>query len=221
MKYHGDFTSLSAFESWLTSHNISSGSPTDIQIGDRFSINGDAYDFFIAGIDTEYNKGATALTTHHITCIVNTGNHAMNSTNTTAGAYAGSVMNNTILPNKETQFSSIFGSHLLTRSTLLTNSVGSDGKSNNCSWFDKQLTLLSETQIYGAIQWGNVYDTGEGYEKLPIFNELTPLQLFGRAYIWLRGVASATGFCVAGSAGGPGSSGASTSFAAVALCCLG
>jgi hypothetical protein len=144
----------------------------------------------------------------------------MNSTDTTTGGYAGASVMQNFLSGKATEISAICGSHLLTRSTLLTNSVGSDGKSNNWSWTNKQLTLLSETQIYGAIQWGNAYDTGEGYEKLPIFNKLTPLQLFGHTIIWLRGVISATAFCLA-DRGYPSADGASRSVAAVALFTIG
>ena len=223
MKNHGTFSTAAAMNTFLTNHNVSSGKPTDIMVGDYFTltIGSNSYTVYIAGIDTEYNKGSTALATHHITCITNFGNSKMNNTDTTTGGYASATVMQNFLSGKATEISGVLSSHLLTRSTLLTNSVGSDGKSNSWNWVDKQLTLLSETQIYGSIQWGNVYDTGEGYEKLPIFNELTPLQLFGRTYVWLRGVDSATYFCYAYSDGVPGYGSASLSYAAVALFTIG
>jgi hypothetical protein len=219
MKNHGTFTTLAQVESFLTSHNVSSGKPTDIQPGDYFTLG--SYKVYIAGIDTEYNKGNTALTTHHITCIANFGNSKMNSTDTTTGGYNGATVMQDFLTAKATEISGVLSSHLLTRSTLLANSIGSNGKSNNWSWSNKQLTLLSETQIYGAIQWGNVYDTGEAYEKLPIFNKLTPSQLFGRTSIWLRGVDSGMTFCLATYDGTPYYHSASNGRAAVALFTIG
>ena len=221
MKNHGDFTSLSAFESWLTSHNVSSGTPTDIQIGDFFSIMNGSYLITIAGIDTELKKGNAPLTSHHITGIVYVGKYTMNSTNTTVGGYAGSVMNNTVLPNKEAEFSSIFGSHLLNRRVCLTNQIGSDGKSNRYDWYDKLMTLMSEQQLYGSIQFGNQFDTGEAYEKLPIFDRIPVQLLFGRNSIWLRGINTAATFCCMSGAGLPSASGAANTCTTIAVFCLG
>jgi hypothetical protein len=192
-------------------------------VNDYFTLkvsNSVSYKVYIAGIDTEYNKGETALSTHHITCIANFGNSKMNSTNTTTGGYNGASVMQTFLSDKATEISTICGSHLLSRKVLLSNAV-TNGKSSGWSWYSKQLALLSEQQVYGSIQWGNVYDTGEAYEKLPIFNELTPLQLFGRTAFWLRGVTSATYFCFASHYGNPYYYNASDSLAVVALFCLG
>ena len=218
MKNHGTFTTLTQVESFLTSHNVSSGKPTDIMAGDYFTLG--SYKVYIAGIDTEYNKGDTELSTHHITCIANFGNSKMNSTDTTTGGYNGATVMQTFLSDKATELRNICSTHLLSRKVLLTTAV-TNGKSSSWGWQSKDLTLLSETQIYGSIQWGNAYDTGEGYEKLPIFNELSPIQLFGRTFIWLRGVDSATHFCLADNSGFPGNYGASASIAVVALFTIG
>jgi len=219
MKDHGTFTTLAQVETFLSSHQISSGKPTDIQPGDYFTLG--SYTVYIAGIDTEFNKGDVALSTHHITCIANFGNSAMNSSNTTNGGYNGATVMQNFLSNKATELRNICGSHLLNRKVLLSNAVTS-GKASGWAWYDKYLTLMSETQIYGGIQWALTgYDTGEAYEKLPIFNELSPLQLFGRVGIWLRGVYSATSFCGAGYVGVPNIRDASSSDAAVALFTIG
>jgi len=215
----GTFTSQAQLESFLSDCGVSSGKfDGDIQIGDYMTIAG--YKCIVAGFDTEYNKGDTALTTHHITFIADLGSSKMNETNTTTGGYEGAATMQSFLSSKETELTAICGSHLLSRRVLTTNSVGTDGKSSSWAWNTHKLTLMSETQIYGSIQWGNAYDTGEGYEKLPIFNYLTPLQVFGRAYVWLRGVYSTTYFCMAGY-GYADLSHASGSLAAGALFCIG
>lgn len=215
----GTFTTTAELEAFLSACNVSTGKfDGDIMIGDYMMIAG--YKCYVAGFDTEYNKGDTAMTAHHITCIANFGSSKMNETNTTAGGYEGASTMQAFLTARETELTNVAGTHIKTRRVLTTNTV-TDGKSSGWAWTDHKLTLMTETQIYGSIQWGNVYDTGEGYEKLPIFNYLSPLQVFGRKNIWLRGVYSATYFCVAGIGGSPSYYGAPGSFAAVALFCLG
>ena len=219
MKDHGTFTTLAQVEAFLTAHKVSTGEFFDIRVGDYFKLAG--YTVYVAGLDTEYNKGDTEMSAHHITCIANFGNSKMNNDNTTAGGYEGASVMQAYLAARETELTNAAGSHVKTRRVLTTNSVGTDGKSNNWAWTDHKLTLMSETQIYGSIQWGNVYDTGEGYEKLPIFNYLTPLQVFGRTDVWLRGVFSATDFCVSSGSGYPRNYYASLSLAAGALFIIG
>ena len=54
---------------------------------------------------------------------------------------------------------------------------------------------MSEVQLYGSTIWSSSgYDTGEANEKLALFNLIRPNKLFGNKSIWLRDVASATGF---------------------------
>ena len=221
-KNHGTFSSLSQVEEFLNNHQVSSEVFSDLMIGDNFILQtgGGSYRVHIAGFDTEYDKGDTALATHHITCIANFGSSKMNSTDTTAGGYAGASVMQSFLDTKATDLRNICGSHLLQRRALLTNTVTS-GRSSGWVWQSRKLTLMSETQVYGSIQWANGFDTGEGYEKLPIFNELTPLQLFGRTTIWLRGVYSTAAFCNCYHCSYPDYTGASASYATVAVFCLG
>ena len=193
--------------------------------GDYFKlkISSSTYTVYIAGIDTEYLKGDTALSTHHITCICNFGSSKMNNTDTTSGGYAGATVMQTFLSGKATELSTICSSHLLSRRVLLSNTTTEDtGISCNWEWLDKQLTLMSEQQAYGSTQWANTpYDTGEAFEKLPIFNNLTPTQIFGNTHIWLRGVYNTNGFCFIDDNGNPNVRGASNTRAAVAVFCLG
>jgi hypothetical protein len=215
----GTFTTTAQLETFLSDCGVSSGKfDGDIQIGDYVTIIGRKC--IVAGFDTEYNKGNTALTTHHITFIADLGSSKMNETDTTVGGYEGAATMQTFLSAKETELAAICGSHLLSRRCLTTNTV-TNGKSSNWAWTDHKLTLMSETQIYGSIQWGNTYDTGEGYEKLPIFNYLTPTQVFGRENVWLRGVHSATNFCYASYNGHADDNRASLSSTAGALFCIG
>ena len=210
-------------DAFLTNHNVSSGQPTDIMVGDYFTIrvsSSVSYRVFIAGINTEYRKGSSSLESYHITCIADFGYSKMNSTDTTAGGYAGATTMQNFLTAKATEISAICGSHLLSRKVLLSNTI-TNSKSSDWGWYTKQLTLMSEQQVYGSIQFGNAYDTGEALEKLPIFNESTPSQLFGRTLIWLRGVYSGSSFCLVDYTSHPAKVGASNSFAAVAVFCLG
>ncbi len=222
MKNWGTFTSQAQLETFLTEHEVSTGKFTGLRVGDYCTIAG--FTCYIAGFDTEYNKGYDMgiLSVHHISFIADLGNSKMNETDTTAGGYElGASTMQTFLSGKETAIRNVIGaSHLLGRACLTTNSVGADGKSDNWAWNTHKLTLMTETQIYGGVQCGNSKDTGEGYEKLPIFNYIHPVQLFGRRSIWLRGVGSSTNFCVCDKSGIPDKSDASYSFAAVALFCI-
>lgn len=219
MKNLGTFTTTAQLETFLSNMGVSTGTfDGDIQIGDYVTIAG--YTCYVAGFDTEYNKGDSELTMHHITFIANVGNSKMNETSTTAGGYEGASTMKSFLSSKETELNAICGDHLLSRRCLTTNVV-TNGKSSGWGWNTHKLTLMSETQIYGGIQWGNVRDTGEGYERLPIFNYLTPLQVLGRLSVWLRGVANATDFCYSDRSGEPNYDYASNSRAMGALFCIG
>jgi hypothetical protein len=222
-KNHGTFSTLAQVEAFLTSHNVSSGYPTDIMIGDIFTLqvsSSVSYTVWIAGINTEVYKGNDKLSTRHISCIADFGYSAMNSTDTTVYGYNGATSMQTFLDAKATELSSICGSHLLSRKVILSNAV-TGGAAAGWGWYSKQLTLLSEIQLFGSIQWGNSFDIGDGFEKLPIFNNLNPLAMFGREDIWLRAVHSSTEFSCLHHHGYAAYYPASTGFKAVALFCLG
>ena len=219
----GEFTSASQFDTWITNHNVSSGKPTDIMVGDTFTviIGETTYTVYIAGITSEYKKGPNSTpSVPHLTCISNVGQSKMNSTDTTTGGYNGATVMQTFLTTKAEELSTIFGSHLLDRDVLLSSAV-TNGKASAWTWYTKKLTLMSEQQVYGSIQWGAPYDTGEAFEKLPIFNNLSPMQLFPRISFWLRSVMSTVEFARVANYGYPSTNGASATYAAVAVFCLG
>lgn len=205
---------------------ISAGTFEDLYIGDYFdvTINGESSEVvrcILAGFDTYLHNGDTSFEAHH--AVIVTKNclntlHQMNPTNTTEGGFQGSDMWNTVLPIYNTAFGNVFGSHLLSHKTLLTNSISASGASmagagyigysNNWSWVDTKLSLLSEIQVYGAnVFSSSFYDTGCDNLQLPLF-ALDPTakvcrkggtanaDASNRQWYWLRNVASATFFAL-------------------------
>ena len=221
-KNHGTFSSLSQVEEFLNNHQVSSEVFSDLMIGDNFILQtgGGSYRVHIAGFDTEYDKGERGLNSHHITCIANFGQSKMNSSATTANGYAGASVMQSFLDTKASELRNVVGSHLLQRSVLLSVE-SSGGRSSRWAWYNKYLTVLSEVQTTGTVIWGNQYDIGEGYEKLPIFNLLHPLQLFGRNTIWFRNLVTASDFSRINSGGYIAASAANENNATVAVFCLG
>ncbi len=128
----------------------------------------------------------------------------MNATHTTTGGYYNSEMHKTTLPTVANNLKKALGNHLLNRRVLLSNSISTTaasgamagwiGCSNNWEWYDAYCTLLTEVQCYGSTVFSSsLYDVGEGYEKLPVFNFIHPVT-FIRAHFWLRAVASTAYF---------------------------
>lgn len=202
-------------ENFFTTHEISNSKFTDLFLGDTFIIKDGTYNvrWVIAGFNTEYNKGDTALQKGHISVIPATHitTSYMNDTNTTVGGYKGSYMHTTKLPEITSNLENVLGNHILTHRCLVSNAVSADalgnggvgwkGASSGWEWTDCKLTLMTEVQVYGATIFSSGgYDIGEGANKLPIFNFINHCQL-GRYWFWLRSVASSTDFCNAGSYG--------------------
>ena len=188
------------------------------------------FNLFYAGslpdVGTPYTEDTYAIVmTPHVACIIcDLPNCAMNPSNTTSGGYFNSYMHNNFLTNGIISALSSVGitttNHLLSHSKLLTTSINNSGYnrygsnsgcSNNWEWKNNQfISLMSEVQLYGSTVWSSSgYDTGEGNEKLALFNLIRPNKLFGNKNIWLRDVASATDFAAlnrGGSAYGHGAS---------------
>lgn len=203
---------------------ISAGTFEDLYIGDYFdvTINGEGSEVvrcILAGFDTYLHNGDTSFEAHHAVIVTKnclTTTHDMNPTNTTEGGFQGSDMWKTVLPKYNTAFGNVFGSHLLSHKTLLTNSIstsgasmagaGYTGYSNNWSWVETKLSLLSEIQVYGAnVFSSSFYDTGCDNLQLPLF-ALDPTakvcrkggtanaDASNRQWYWLRNVTSAANF---------------------------
>ena len=151
------------------------------------------------------------------------GRSRMNATSTTEGGYKASEMNTLVLGEVTStgstaadatinqQLYAEFGSHLKTTRELVSNAVNATGYNrfgsatgcaNNWEWISAQAILMSEVEVYGATVWSSSgYDTGNANVQLPLFAFSKQAQNNHSAYWWLKGIASATHFCLADSDG--------------------
>jgi hypothetical protein len=181
---------------------ISSGKFTDLYIGDYWVIKGVTYR--IAAFDYYYNCGDTNFTKHHVVVVPDTSLYKaqMNTSNVTTGGYTGSAMYKSNLAQAKTTIKAAFGSaHVLTKRELLTNAVNGNTPSG-WAWFDSDVELMNEVQVYGSVAWGahdgNGYNVASGDGQFPLFM-FDRTKLHNREDYWLRDVSSAAYFsCVYG-----------------------
>lgn len=183
---------------------ISSGKFTDLYIGDYWVIKGVTYR--IAAFDYYYNCGDTNFTKHHAVIVPDTSLYKaqMNTSNVTTGGYTGSAMYKSNLAQAKTTIKAAFGSaHVLTKRELLTNAVNGNTPSG-WAWFDSDVELMNEVQVYGSVAWGahdgNGYNVASGDGQFPLFM-FDRTKLHNREDYWLRDVSSATSFSFVGSYG--------------------
>lgn len=203
---------------------ISSGKFTDLYIGDYWVIKGVTYR--IAAFDYYYNCGDTNFTKHHVVIVPDTSLYKaqMNTSNVTTGGYTGSAMYKSNLAQAKTTIKAAFGSaHVLTKRELLTNAVNGNTPSG-WAWFDSDVELMNEVQVYGSVAWGahdgNGYNVASGDGQFPLFM-FDRTKLHNREDYWLRDVASATYFSYVHSGGNANSSGASDSLGVRPAFCIG
>lgn len=210
----GTITSLSELETFLTEHKVAEGVFTDLYVGDYLTIQDGTYnkEWEIAGFDCYLHKGDTDFTSHHI-CLIPKNNLTtsyMNSSDTTSGGFVGSYMYKTVLPTVNSKLAAVLGNHLLTRRALLSKTVNTNiasgagagwmGASTDWAWYDVKACLMSEVAVYGSrVFSSSFYDVGEDCERLPIFHFKG--HSYTREWFWLKAVASASGFAVAGNHG--------------------
>lgn len=176
---------------------ISSGKFTDLYIGDYWVINGVIYR--IAAFDYYYNCGDTNFTKHHVVLVPDTSLYKaqMNTSNVTTGGYTGSAMYKSNLAQAKTTIKAAFGSaHVLTKRELLTNAVNGNTPSG-WAWFDSDVELMNEVQVYGSVAWGahdgNGYNVASGDGQFPLFM-FDRTKLHNREDYWLRDVSTAPNF---------------------------
>lgn len=176
---------------------ISSGKFTDLYIGDYWVIKGVIYR--IAAFDYYYNCGDTNFTKHHVVIVPDTSLYKaqMNTSNVTTGGYTGSAMYKSNLAQAKTTIKAAFGSaHVLTKRELLTNAVNGNTPSG-WAWFDSDVELMNEVQVYGSVAWGahdgNGYNVASGDGQFPLFM-FDRTKLHNREDYWLRDVSSAPYF---------------------------
>ena len=194
---------------------ISSGKFTDLYIGDYWVIKGVTYR--IAAFDYYYNCGDTNFTKHHAVIVPDTSLYKaqMNTSNVTTGGYTGSAMYKSNLAQAKTTIKAAFGSaHVLTKRELLTNAVNGNTPSG-WAWFDSDVELMNEVQVYGSVAWGahdgNGYNVASGDGQFPLFM-FDRTKLHNREDYWLRDVSSATYFSYVSNGGRADSDYASFSF---------
>ena len=194
----------------------------------------------IAGLDTMMYNGEDGkfVNYHHAVMVPGQGfggtqhfgRHAMNAANTTAGGYAGSAMDQSVLgavvsegstesgATINQQLYAEFGSHLKTTDELLSNSINetgtnrfgtANGCSNNWAWSMRQAVLMSEIEVYGSTVWSSSgYDTGIAKMQLPLFTHSREALNNWTLWYCLKDVASSDSFCVCNDNGSARYSGA-------------
>ena len=186
---------------------ISAGTFDDLYVGDYWTIGG--VNYRIADFDYYYNTGDTACTKHHVVVVPDTQlyTHCMNDTNDTTGAYVGSKMYTEGLESAKATIKAAFGeSHILTHRQYLANAT-SNGVETGGSWYDSQVELMTEQNVYGCKIFGSVTN-GTTFPALYTVDK-SQYQLFrfaqwlqtNRQWYWLRDVATAAFFADAGSGG--------------------
>lgn len=203
---------------------ISSGKFTDLYIGDYWVINGVIYR--IAAFDYYYNCGDTNFTKHHVVLVPDTSLYKaqMNTSNVTTGGYTGSAMYKSNLAQAKTTIKAAFGSaHVLTKRELLTNAVNGNTPSG-WAWFDSDVELMNEVQVYGSVAWGahdgNGYNVASGDGQFPLFM-FDRTKLHNREDYWLRDVSSAPFFSDVYASGHANGSNASASLGVRPAFCIG
>ena len=198
---------------------IAAGTFDDLFIGDYWTIN--SITWRIAAFDYWLRTGDTECTTHHAVIVPDQNllnadgstTHYMNTSNTTAGGYAGSGFrsgtnadssSNTAKATCKNKATSAFGSsHILTHRGYLTNAV-TDGHASAGSWYDSDVELMNEKMVYGCEIFepaanGTVIPAKYTVDKcqLPLFAH-DPSKITNRAHWWLRDVVSASNFAFVG-----------------------
>ena len=200
---------------------VNAGNFSDIYVGDEIRVNIDSklVRFIVMAIDWYIHDDDTQLTSHHLVLVPKDilGTAQMNGTNTTEGAYIGSEMFKTHLPEFATKISTALDSHILTWRSLMSNSINTTataagysgwlGCASGWAWTDTNCRLLSEVDVYGSSIWGNAWDVGESNRQLPGF-AMNPELLVklnpednNRGSWWLCPVASSTYFAIVGGDG--------------------
>ena len=187
--------------------NIAAGNFTDIYPGDYF-IDSNNKVHRIAGLDTELNKGDTPLTSHHAVIVTDFAltNMGWNPTNTTAGGYQGSAVQDYCDKEGRSAIESVFGAaHVLTVRELLSSDMNASaaspgysawqGAASSFGWFSHKVRLMSEVEVYGARVWSGGYDIGTANEQFPLFRLMPQLATGLRYNYWLSGIASAVFAC--------------------------
>ena len=169
----------------------------------------DGITYRIAAFDYYYGAGTVACNTHHVTLVpdFNMYEQQMNTTNTTAGAYAGSKMKSSGLTQAKTIIKGAFGAaHILSHRQVLPNAT-TDGYESGFAWYYSDVDLMTEHNVYGGKIFKNARQGTALAASYTIDKSQYPLFVFRPDLIsnqnsyWLRDVASSTHFAYVNYAG--------------------
>lgn len=179
---------------------ISAGTFEDLYIGDYWVING--VNWRIAAFDYYLTTGDTTCNTHHVTIVPDTklDSQKMNNSLTTNGGYTGSLMYTTNMKSAKNKVVAAFGSsHILTHREYLVNAV-TNGKPSGAAWFDSQIELMTEENVYGTHFLSPTSDGGAiplvhcvDKSQFPLFAH-APHMISNRQLYWLRNVVTTSNF---------------------------
>lgn len=198
--------------------SIQNGSFDDLWLGDYWVINNVTWRI----VDFDYwlyvGDRDNGFTNHHIVLMPDEVLYTaqMNTSNTTAGGYAGSAMYTSNLANAKTIVNNAFGAHALSHRMLFVNAV-TNGKPSAHAWYDSIVDLISECQLYGHLHFSV---GGDGSSTIPqnASADKTQFALFmvapefiskNRDAFWLRDTVNASYFVDMGGWGNIGLRGAS------------
>ena len=223
-----NYKSLSDDEEMNLFNQIKNCTFDDIYVGDYIvsdttaEYNNKNVIWLIADLNNYLYSGDNALETCHATIIPATPlyNAKMNDTATTGvvdeilnkGAYYGSNMRQKVLPSVlENYIKPTFDGHVIKTRNLLADVMDPNrsnqwglttGASSGWAWYDSELDLMSEVNVYGSTVWSSSgYDIGIDNRQYAIF-KLKPefINSYGdkRFNYWLKAVADSTDFAVVG-----------------------
>ena len=191
---------------------IADGTFTDLYVGDYVVAN--EIIWRIAGFDIYYGKGEVSNDTnqagynHHAVIVPDTNLifDKMNTSNITSGGYVGSYMYNTVLPLVlSTYITPVFGNHVLTYYTRLTQSVntspynryGTNTGATNNRWalVSRKIDLMNENQVFGSVIWSSSgYEVGTDNVQFPLFRLKSEFIDNQQSSYWLRTIVKSTQF---------------------------
>ena len=194
----GTWTSISQVDTFLNKFNRATAykdGNTKLRVGNYVTIQDGSYNqiWEIAGFDVESKQNASDGTIYDNgygialiprTQLTNAKWSSIGST--TIGGYIASTMHTSTLPDIVTYIKRVLGSHIINRNVLLSSSVGKDYYSNGYTWTKADATLMSIGQMTGNFgSNSNIYDDGEAFYKLPIFNSK---EYKTGSKFWTRGI---------------------------------
>ena len=200
---------------------ISNGSFEDLFVGDYIIKNGKTWR--IAGFDVYLHKGDTELTKHHAVIVPDQTlqNAQMNATDTTVGGYKASAMWTTTLPSVlSTYITPIFGTHVISRRTLITNAMDSSKTNRRCTtgassgweWISTSCDLMSSVEVTGDSSFSSSgFDIGDRNCQFPLFRLAPEYMTYRSMWYWERDIVDSSRFAGFGAGGNGHGSGASAS----------